>query len=169
VQTRKAWRNRGPEAGERVLALLEALRSGLGVEAVGLFDDDRTDPERDPSPPNFWSAFQGSACAAIDWDDWYATLRRAGRALATCGCGAGHALSGFLIHGRWALLVLAPPVPPAETAAAVASALHALAAQLPPAKDREDPRARTAGPPGESDAPPREVEALVWWAGKDPQ
>lgn len=167
MQSRKAWRNRGPEAAEGVLALLEALRTGIGAEAIGLFDDDRTDPATDPSPPSFWNAFDGRKCAAIDWDAWYRELRKAERVHTGCGCGQGHLLSGFLIHGRWALLLVAPPALPAEGAAAIASALKALSARLPPSKERE--QAGTPATTGEADAPPRELEPLVWWARKDPQ
>src|SRR5436190_24270499 len=110
MESRKAWRNREVSAGQGVLALLEALRDALGAQAVGLFDDDRGDPTGATSPPNFWEAFDEAPCAEIDWARWYGELRRHERVETTCGCGRAHHLCGFLLHGRWALLLVAPPV-----------------------------------------------------------
>jgi hypothetical protein len=173
VPTRKAWRNRDRSAGEGVLALLEALRDGLGAEGVGLFDDDRAEPEDAPSPPNFWDAFDDPACARLDWDAWYRALRGRERVETECGCGR-HRLHGFLIHGRWALLLALPPDPSVEGAAAIASSVKALAARLPPARDREKPSLVAAGrAPGQTDAEPVDPgEPVMWWAAKgrtDPQ
>jgi hypothetical protein len=159
VESRKAWRNRDISAGEGVVALLEALREGLGAVSVGLFDDDRADPEGEPSPPNFWDAFEGRDCARIDWDGWYRQLRETQRVETACGCGGGHQLCGFLIHERWALLVVAPPALHAGGAAAIASSLRALAAKLPPGKP-QDPTTVTAAA---SDP------QLMWWVSKEPQ
>jgi hypothetical protein len=130
VPSRKEWRNREPSAGESVLALLEALREGLGAQGVALFDDDRSSAGREP--PNFWDAFEERPCGEIDWTGWYRALRAEGRVDSTCGCGGRHRLLGFLIHDRWALLVIAPPS--LQVAAAIASSVKALAAQLPPAR-----------------------------------
>lgn len=161
MESRKAWRNRDASAGEGVVALLEALREGLGAVSVGLFDDDRSDPERgDPSPPNFWDAFEGRACAGIDWEVWYRQLRRDQRVETRCGCGADHQLCGFLIHDRWALLVVAPPALHPTGAAAIASSLRALAAKLPPGRP-PDPASVTAAGSGDPQ--------LMWWVRKDPQ
>jgi hypothetical protein len=160
MESRKAWRNREPSAGQGVLALLEALRDGLGAQGVGLFDDDRGDPSGAASPPNFWDAFEERPCAEIDWDDWYYQLRAHERVETRCGCGAAHHLCGFLIHGRWALLLIAPPALSSSAAAAITSSIRALAAMLPPARppaevnpreDRND-RAPTGG--------------LLWWVPK---
>lgn len=141
------------------MALLEALREGLGAVSVGLFDDDRGDPGQEPSPPNFWQAFEEQACARIDWDDWYRQLRQDQRVETRCGCGADHQLCGFLIHDRWALLVVAPPTLHAGGAAATASSVRALAEKLPPGRPR-DPATVTAaaGDP-----------QVIWWVSKDPQ
>jgi hypothetical protein len=164
VQTRKAWRNRGPEAAEGVLALLEALRDGLGAEGVGLFDDDRADSGRAPGPVNFWQAFDDRPCAAIDWERWYRELRSEERVETVCGCGRAHHLYGFLIHGRWALLLVVPPALRPLGAAAIASSVRALASRLPPAKNREKTARRAPG-----DAPPAASEPLLWWVRKGPQ
>lgn len=127
------------------MGLLEALREGLGATGVGLFDDDRADPGR--QPPNFWDAFETRDCGEIDWVAWYQTLRAQERVETSCGCGGRHQLLGFLIHDRWALLVIAPATMHAGVAVAIASSVKALAAQLPPAKkpdpQRPDERAET--------------------------
>ena len=167
MESRKAWRNRDASAGEGLLALLEALREGLGAQSVGLFDDDRAGP--DPGSPraglNFWDAFGERPCAEIDWDGWYRALCREGRVATTCACGEAHHLCGFLIHGRWALLLVAPPELVSSGAAAIASSLRALADKLPPARTaaewavigrhEEEPAAATGEP--------------VWWVRKPPQ
>ena len=91
VESRKGWRNRDPGANEAVLALLEALRSGLGADTVGLFDDDRGDRAAAGAAPealNFWDAFDGLPCGGIDWQAWYQDLRRQQRVETTCTCGA---------------------------------------------------------------------------------
>jgi hypothetical protein len=170
VESLKVWRNRDSSVGESVLALLQALRDGLGAQSVGLFDDDRAD--LDAGSPrgalNFWNAFDECCCAVVDWEGWYRDLREHGRAATTCGCGEAHHLCGFLIHGRWALLLVAPPALLSTGAAAIASSLRALADKLPPARaasEREaiaryddDPHRRSAA----TDNP-------VWWVRKLPQ
>jgi hypothetical protein len=163
VESRKAWRNRDPSAGEGVVALLAALREGLGAVSVGLFDDDRADPQAEASPPNFWDAFEHRPCARIDWDGFYRALRKDERVETPCGCGAGHQLCGFLIHDRWALLVVVPPSPSPGGAAAIASSLRALAARLPPGKTRDQKGTAGAGP-GSAGEPP-----VMWWVSKEPQ
>jgi hypothetical protein len=160
METRKAWRNREASAGENVLALLEALRDGLGAQAVGLFDDDRAAPSGQP-PPNFWDAFDERPCAEIDWDRWYQELRRDERVETTCGCGGAHHLYGFLIHRRWALLLVAPPVLPSAAAAVIASAVRALADRLPPGREPADDVP--------VDRPPPSGGGLLWWVRKAPQ
>jgi hypothetical protein len=166
VPSRKEWRNREPSAGQSVLALLEALREGLGAQGVGLFDDDRADPGR--QPPNFWDAFEERPCAEIDWGSWYRQLRYTGRVETICGCGGGHHLLGFLMHERWALLVVAPPSLQASVAAAIASSVKALAAQLPPAK-RPDPLRPAAQPEEGEPRSPEGSGGLLWWVRKGPQ
>jgi hypothetical protein len=157
MESRKAWRNREPSAGEGVLALLEAFRDALGAQGVGLFDDDRGDPRGQVSPPNFWQAFEEAdgACATIDWARFYEELRRDERVETLCGCGRRHQLYGFLLHGRWALLLIAPPVLPPDAAVAIASSVRALSEKLPPALPPE--RARP-------DAAP--ASGQLWWVGK---
>jgi hypothetical protein len=144
-----------------VLALLEALRDGLGAQGVGLFDDDRADPHRQAAL-NFWDAFDERPCGEIDWDAWYRELKTSERVETTCGCGGGHRLCGFLIHDRWALLLVAPPSLPSQGAGAIASSLKALAARLPPAKERQD-----ATPPREPAAAAAPGSGgLLWWVRK---
>jgi hypothetical protein len=164
MESRKAWRNRDPAAGEAVLALLEVLREGLSAQAVGLFDDDRADPGQ-PSPPNFWEAFDEPPCAAIDWNDWYRRLRAEGRVDTICGCGQSHHLMGFLLHHRWALILVAPPRLPPEGAAAISSSLRALADRLPPGVAREE----TPAPPPLDPEAPITTGGLLWWVRKPPQ
>jgi len=173
VESRKAWRSRDPSATEGVLALLEALRDGLGAASVGLFDDDRADADAAAASSrgglNFWDAFdEGSACAVIDWDGWYRDLRTHGHAATTCACGKAHHLGGFLIHDRWALLVVAPPALVSGGAAAIASSLRALADKLPPARtaaEREAIARHDAAP--DTRHPP--AAGPVWWIRKPPQ
>ena len=158
---------------EGVLAVLDALRSGLGAEAIGLFDDDRAETDlqelsRSPVPPSFWDAFGELPCAGIDWRPFYLSLKAEGRAEGPCGCGAGHRLQGFMVHGRWALLMVAPPVLIPGAAAVVTSAVKALAEKLPPART---PKARQATADlvdvddGFAEALPRDrgAGAPLWW------
>jgi hypothetical protein len=93
--------------------VLDALRDGIGAEALGLFDDDRGDRAADGDAatarlgePNFWEAFDGLPCAEVDWRSWYRRLRSDGQVESTCSCGQAHRLSGYLIHDRWALLLV---------------------------------------------------------------
>jgi hypothetical protein len=168
VESRKAWRNRDPSSGEGVLALLEALRNGLGAQNVGLFDDDRADPDSPGNALNFWDAFGERPCAEIDWQAWYQSLRRDGRVATTCSCGAEHHLCGFLIHGRWALLLVAPPALVSGGASAIASSLKALADRLPPARTAAEWEAiaRYEGAPA---SPTADAGDPVWWVRKLPQ
>lgn len=186
MESRKAWRNRESSAGEGVLALLESLRDGLGAQSVGLFDDDRADPERPTGALNFWDAFDERPCADIDWEAWYRELRTRERVETTCGCGGEHRLCGYLIHERWALLLVAPPALAPGGAAAIASSLRALAARLPPGKGQADhlhhDAGATVGRTGDSDGgaagdtpatgAPEAVArtgGLLWWVRKAPQ
>jgi hypothetical protein len=159
MESRKAWRNREPSAGQGVMALLEALREGLGAQGVGLFDDDRGDPSGLRSPPSFWDAFEQAPCAEIDWAAFYQELRQHDRVETTCGCGGAHHLFGFLLHGRWALLLVAPPTLPSGAAAVIASAVGALAARLPPGKDAD-------GGEGAREATPAPAGGPLWWVSK---
>ena len=174
VESRKAWRNRDASAGEGVLALLEALRLGLGAESVGLFDDDRAEPERDGpgGTLNFWDSFGERPCAEIDWEAWYRTLHTDKRVDSTCRCGGDHRLCGFLIHGRWILLLVAPPVLPAGGAVAIASSLRALAEKLPPAMTPDERRQVSLGsdPSDEASAPADQALAgPIWWVRRRPE
>jgi hypothetical protein len=161
MESRKAWRNRDPSAGQEVLALLEVLREGLGAQAVGLFDDDRADPGQ-PNPPNFWEAFDEPPCADIDWNSWYRTLRADRRVDSVCGCGQAHHLMGYLIHDRWALIMVAPPQLPSVGAGAIISSVRALADKLPPGVARD---ARPAPEVPDPDAP-LTTGGLLWWVRK---
>jgi hypothetical protein len=165
VPSRKEWRNRDPSAAEGVLALLETLREGLGAQGVGLFDDDRAEPNH--QPPNFWDAFEQRPCAEIDWGSWYRQLRYHGRVETTCGCGGQHHLLGYLIHERWALLIVAPPSWHTSVAAAITSSVKALAAQLPPGK-KPDPNLPPEPEDDEDSSPPTGTGGLLWWVRKGP-
>jgi hypothetical protein len=171
VETRKAWRNRDASAGAGVLALLEALRHGLGAESVGLFDDDRADPDPDAGSArgalNFWDSFGDRPCAEIEWDAWYRALRAQKRVDTTCHCGRAHRLCGFLIHDRWALMLVVPAVLPAAGAAAIASSLRALAERLPPAMTSEERRQASFGSEDDPSPPATMAAAVpVWWVRK---
>jgi len=174
VESRKAWRNRDVTAGEGVLALLEALRMGLGADSVGLFDDDRAEPERAAGGGalNFWDSFGERPCAEIDWEGWYRTLRADKRVDTTCHCGGQHRLCGFLIHGRWILLLVAPPGLPAGGAVTIASSLRALAEKLPPAMTPDEQRQAGLGaePNPEETAPVDPALAgPIWWVRRRPE
>lgn len=140
MESRKAWRNRDASATEGVLALLETLGQGWGAQGIGLFDDDRAEPNPDNGPGalNFWDAFAERPCAEIDWAVWYRELRLNERVETACGCGAGHRVRGFLIHGRWALLLVAAASMNPGGAATITSSLRALSAMLPPARTPEE-------------------------------
>jgi hypothetical protein len=157
------------------MALLEALRHALGADAVGLVDDDRADPDLDAaaatSALNFWEAFDRQPCDEIDWDQWYRQLRTTERAEITCGCPGAHHLHGFLIHARWALLLVAPPVLDPSGAAAIASSLRALADRLPPARSAEEAEqiARYDSPSNDDAFAPTATDPRGWWVRKLPQ
>ena len=170
METRKAWRNRDSGAGQSVLALLEALRQGLGAEAVGLFDDDRgdSDPDAPAAALDFWEAFHDRSCAAIDWHSFYRELRKNQRAESTCRCGVAHRLQGFLVHGRWALLLVVSSGPSSNGAAAVASSLGALAARLPPGRTAFE-ISQIAAYEGEPAGAQVRPGAPVWWVRKPRQ
>jgi len=125
---------------EGVLALLETLAQGWGAQGIGLFDDDRADPDSFDglSALDFWDAFRERPCAEIDWAVWYRELRLNGRVETACGCGAGHRVRGFLIHDRWALLLVAAASLNPGGAATITSSLRALADRLPPARTPEE-------------------------------
>ena len=170
VESRKAWRNREASASEGVLALLEALRVGLGAESVGLFDDDRADPAAAPGALNLWDSFGERPCIEIDWEAWYRQLRADGRVDVTCRCGAAHRLCGFSIHERWTLILVAPPVLPAGGAVAIASSLRALSEKLPPAMTPDERRQAGLAGAGEDESVPARGAwvAPVWWVRRRP-
>ena len=172
MESRKAWRNRKHFASEGVLALLEVLRNGAGAESAGLFDDDRADPVSGPrgGALNFWDAFDLPPCATIDWDQWYRELKTSDRVETLCGCAEAHRLCGFLIHGRWLLLLVVPASLPGDGAAAIASSLRLLADQLPPARtDRERREAERYDGDTSSAAAAGASGGPAWWVRKLPQ
>jgi len=170
VESRKAWRNRERFADEGVLALLEALRKGAGAESAGLFDDDRADPVPGAGAGalNFWDAFDLPPCAAIDWDRWYWELKTNDRVETLCSCDQRHRLCGFLIHGRWGLLLVVPSSLPGDGAAAIASSLRALAAKLPPAQTNEE-RSAVSRYQDDAGSAPGAAGGPAWWVRKRPQ
>jgi hypothetical protein len=147
------------------MAVVDALRDGIGAEAVGLFDDDRAElhAASHPTHPNFWEAFGGLPCLDGDWSAFYLELRTNKRVETTCACGAGHRLCGYLVHDRWALLVVAHQalIPGAPTVAA--SALKVLSGMLPPARKREV-AAQIIAAGGEPT--PTQTGIPVWWVRK---
>jgi hypothetical protein len=168
VESRKAWRNRDPSAGEAVMGLLEALRIGFGADAAGLFDDDRAELEPDArrGAINFWDSFGERACAPAEWDTWYRTLRADGHIDSTCRCGGPHLLHGSVINGRWLLLVIVPLTLPNGGQAAIASALRALSDRLPPAMTPEERRQLELARELDETIPPTPTDAPVWWIRK---
>jgi hypothetical protein len=92
-------------------------------------------------------------------------LKDQGRVETSCACGAGHKVHGFLIHDRWALLMVTPAVLAAGSAAAIASGVKALAEKLPPAK-KSDPNPVPV-PEAEGDdllgPRPGAIAPPVWW------
>lgn len=157
METRKRWRKGEPGTREGVEAVLEALRDGIGAEAIGLFDDDRADPGA--GRLNFWNAFSDLElpCLNVEWDAWYRELESRQRVETGCACG-GHRLQGFLIHDRWALLLITPPALIPDAALAISSAFKALAEKLPPAMKR----VRTGSDPAPASPP-------LWWVRKSRQ
>jgi hypothetical protein len=158
---------------EGVLAVLDALRTGIGAEAIGLFDDDRaeTGAGRAQTPPNFWDAFGELPCAGLDWRAFYLELKTTRSVDLRCACEVGHRLHGFLLHGRWVLLLVAPPALAPGAAAVIASAVKALADKLPPARPEGTTGAGTPHPAdddGFADAPSRMPVggAPLWWVRK---
>ena len=153
------------------MALLEALRNGAGAESAGLFDDDRADPmpaSGGGAGLNFWDAFDLPACAAIDWDHWYRELKTNDRVETLCGCEQAHRLCGFLIHGRWGLLLVVPSSLPGDGAAAIASSLRALADKLPPARTPQQ-RLEAARYDGDTASGAGASAGPAWWVRKLPQ
>lgn len=156
---------------EGVLALLDALRAGSGAEAVGLFDDDRADGRAGRQPPNFWDAFGELPCAGLDWQGFYGALKSEGSVDLRCSCGVAHRLHGFLLHGRWVLLLVSPPVLAAGAPAVITSTLKALSAKLPPARPESGPGAAVVlddDDDGFADGPSRVPAsgAPLWWVRK---
>ena len=168
VESRSRWRKGEPGTREGVIAVLDALRDGIGAEALGLFDDDRG--ELNPSPQanqlNLWEAFGGLRCVDLDWGSWYAALKNDKRVETPCACGAGHRVHGFLIHDRWALLLVAPATLAVGAAAIVSSGVKALAEKLPPGKTaHESELAAAADAEGEDGYGPRVPgpSPQLWW------
>jgi hypothetical protein len=160
VTSRKEWRNRDAGLVDGVMALLDGLRAGLQADVVALVDDDRSEPDG-AAPPSFWEPLGRGRCAETAWEGWYRALRADARADVACACGAGHRLQGFLIHDRWALLVVPGGPVRSDGVAAIASCVRALAERLPPGRGHE--RAAL-----EEEGPPVEGEPLVWWVRRQP-
>jgi hypothetical protein len=155
-----------------VRSVLDALRDGIGAEALGLFDDDRGDRAEDAaeaSPaagePNFWEAFDGLPCAEVDWRSWYRRLRQDGQVESTCSCGQAHRLSGYLIHDRWALLLVTSHTWQPGAAAAVSSSVKLLSDKLPPAH-RRDPLAVELQARFDAEDQGQQAPGAMWWVRK---
>jgi hypothetical protein len=136
VESRTRWRKGEPGTREGVAAVLDALRDGIGAEALGLFDDDRGELNPSPHAPqlNLWEAFGGLRCVDLDWGHWYAALKTDGRVETVCACGAEHKVHGFMIHDRWALLLVTPAALGTGAAAIISSGVKTLAEKLPPGR-----------------------------------
>ena len=174
MKSRKAWRTRDPSANDEVLALIEVLRDSFGAEQVALFDDDRGDPLGNTGAFAFWDAFDQPRCQGMSWNAWYRSLRENGRVGSICGCEPGHRVDGFLIHGRWVLLLMGPADASAANASAVASTLRALSDKLPPCRshaeaplaererEREQARERNDARTSQQLSPPASGGPLFW-------
>jgi hypothetical protein len=169
VESRTRWRKRAVGVQEGVEAILDALRRAVGAEALGLFDDDRVDasPRQKDARLNFWEAFGDLPCVQLDWNHWYAQLKAHKSVTTPCACGAGHRVQGFLLHDRWALLLVSPAALDEGAAATILSAMKALADKLPPAMGP------SAEPVFEDDLAASDVSTLagadaapVWWVRK---
>jgi hypothetical protein len=165
MESRTRWRKGEPGLREGVAALVEALRDGVGADALALFDDDRADP--DPAAAgaalSFWDAFAELPCLQVDWAQTYGELRRAKHFERACTCGR-HRVSGFLIHERWALLLVTPLALGPGAAPALSSGLRALADRLPPAKAPDPVAERYRQPP-----PRPATGAPLWWVRRPRQ
>jgi hypothetical protein len=150
---------------EQLESTLGALKEGIGAEAVAVFDDDRAGIyiSGEASLAAFWDAFRTMPCLEVDWGSWYRDLRGSKRLATRCRCGRGHALFSFLIHERWALLVVAggPLVPGAESV--MASAAHVIAGLLPATRVKVPPGGGRGGGGGPG---PARVGIPLWWVLK---
>ncbi len=148
---------------EGVVGLLDALREGLGAEALALFDDDRAEPDAasDPGQLSFWDAFAGLPCVELDWRDHYAALRTTKRFEATCACAERHRIDGFLIHDRWVLILVRPAQLTAGAVAVYMSGIGALADRLPPGKPPEGPSDAWYREPSQPKAGGARLP--IWW------
>ena len=164
VESRTRWRKGEPGTREGVVAVLDALRDGVGAEAVGLFDDDRApSPLSDAALPiNCWEAFGGLPCVDLAWDDFYRALKQTGQVETVCACGGEHQVRGFLLHERWLLLVVTPSVLGPGGATSLSSAIKALRDKLPPAQRHDRETAAMIALAG----PPPAASGQVWWVRK---
>ncbi len=126
-----------------------------------------TTPPASPASgePNFWEAFDGLPCAEVDWRSWYRRLRSDGQVESTCSCGQAHRLSGYLIHDRWALLLVTSQTWQPGAAAAVSSSVKLLADKLPPAHKR-DPVALELQARLDAEDPGLPAPGAMWWVRK---
>ena len=77
-------------------------------------------------------------------------------------------MRGFLIHGRWALLLVAAPTMNPLGAATITSSLRALADRLPPARTPEE-RALLRRYEADAESPPAAAAHPGHWVRKLPQ
>ncbi len=158
MESRTRWRKDEPGLRKRVQALVEALRQGVGAQSVALFDDDRAALLPEPSASLcFWDAFCQAPCVGVGWNETYAQLRSTGHFEHPCTCGA-HTISGFVIHGRWVLLLIAPRVLDSGAALALSSGLKGLAQHLPPCRPADPVADQHREPPSSG-----LVDRPLWW------
>jgi len=136
---------------KEVVSLLGTLKLGAGAVATAVFDDNRArlHASSEPSAEAFWEVLAQRRCLVekVDWTDWYRELWRAKHLGQECGCPGRHALHASLIHGRWALLVVADGPLGAHAPATMFNVVAALAPHLPDERVRRRVRRRGGGGP----------------------
>src|SRR5262245_45987480 len=88
---------------------LRTIKKGMNARAVGVFDDDLATmyATTEASPEAFWDVFSTTPCWSFDRQRWYRELRSSaiGEVRHECACPVRHTTDGYLIHGRWVLMI----------------------------------------------------------------
>jgi hypothetical protein len=144
--------------------LLTALKEGIDAAAIGVFDGRRGDmhASSEMTLAAFWDTFSANDCWDVDWGDWDRELLTAKRAAVSCGCG-GHSVLAFLIHDRWALLVLARGSLITGAGAVVVTAVKILTRLLPATRSKGSVLPPYGGGRGGGGSGPAELGIPVWW------
>jgi len=145
-------------ADRRITALLGALKEGIEARAIGLFDVRHGElrAANTVRTSGFWDAFAGIDCLEVDWGDWDRELLVSKRAVVRCAC-SRHFVEAYLIHERWALIVLASGPLPSWAEAVIAHAL-ALTTEMLPAGRGASAQARGAA------SGTAELGIPTWWS-----